>query len=167
MDYLQQNLNNLIYMMDSIIRRDVDCSIDSMLKSERLFVTGSELSVRVQEHFSEKANKIGMYTQVISKKEKVVRINDLDVLICISKCGEERELIKMAESFKEEGAYVISITDRQSTLAKYSNRIINIDYKIERKKTDYKSEMLFNQSVYILLDSIVGSLSKRVPTTVI
>lgn len=164
MDYIQQNLNNLISMVDSIIRRDVDCSIDDILKSERLFISGSDASIRIQEEFSEKINKLGIFSQVIYEDEQISTINNLDVLICVSKCGEEKELISLAENFKKEGSYTISITNRQSTLAKYSDRIINIDYKLKEETSETRFDILFNQSIYILLDSVIESLSKRVPS---
>lgn len=166
MDYLQQNLSNLTSIMDSIIRREVDCSIDDMLKSERLFIAGSENSTRMREDFSDKANKTGIYTQVLSVEKEIPILNDLDVLICISKYGEEQELTNLAEIFKREGARVISITDRRSTLAKYSNRIIGIDCRLEKEDLKKSLDMLFNQSVYILLGSIGESLNRRVSTKV-
>lgn len=166
MDYLQQNLSNLTSMMNSIIRREVDCSIDDMLNANCLFISGSESFIMMRDSFSEKTNKIGIRTKTLSLTEEIPTINNLDTLICISKYGEEQELTNIAEIFKKEGSRVISITDRRSTLVKHSDRIIGIDCSLEKEDSKQSLDVLFSQSVYILLDSIIENLSKRVPTKI-
>jgi 6-phospho-3-hexuloisomerase len=87
-------------------------------------------------------------------------IRDGDALMVISGSGETPVSVAFARIAKAEGALVLAVTrSPQSELARFSD----ITLHIPADHTQQFGGTLFEQGILLLLDSLVGELSRRVP----
>lgn len=160
MDYLQQNIRSLLPIVDSIIRREVDCSIDDLLEAKNIIVKSESFPFEVNNFFAEiKKDK----RQEKSTANSLQRTKKRNLLLCISKEGEDLSFIQIARELRNEGFQIVTITaNRSSTLATISNRVIGIDLNIKRENKEL-TNLLYEQTIYILLNTIKQSLRRRIP----
>lgn len=153
MDVLQQNINHLLPTVDSLIRREVDCLIDDLLIAKTISLLSDPFPFDVKSFFSERKRK----------EEKNTESKKRDVLLCVSLDGENEDFIRAAKEFKQNGNQVLTITaNRQSTLAKMSDRVVGFDLKVSGTDEEFK-KTLYEQVIYILCSTMKQSMMKRIP----
>lgn len=154
MDVLQQNINHLLPAVDSLIRREVDCLIDDLLMAKTVSLLNDPFPFDLNHLFVARNQKEEQNTE--SKKR--------DVLLCVSFDGENEEFIREAKEFKQKGNQVLTITtNRHSTLAEMSDRVVGFNLKVSEIDKEFKTA-LYEQVIYILFSTIKQSMIKRIPT---
>ncbi|MCI3028813.1 hypothetical protein LMF32_06845 [Desemzia sp. C1] len=153
MDFLQLNIKHLLSATSSIIRREVDCMIDDLLFAKTISVLYDSSSFTLQDFIPHQS-----YNQ-----ENTGSSRRKNVLLCVSKDGQDVEMIEAARQYREDGDQVLTITaNRKSDLADLSDRVVGFDLKLDNIDGNYNS-LLYEQVIYILFTTIKQSIEKRNP----
>lgn len=178
MDYIKKTAEKItqhaLAVINRIDEKQVDKMIETILKSDSIFIVGSGRSELVGKAFAMRLMHLGFIVYVVGDVTTPA-INDNDCLIAISGSGETKVVTTAAHTAQEIGASVVGITtNTSSTLGNH----LDIPIKIESKSKepwehptshDLKGNYddlapmgtLFEDSTHLFLDGLIAEFMAR------
>ena len=146
----------------------------ALMGARRIFAAGAGRSGLVARSFSMRLMHLGFEVYVVGETITPA-IGEEDLLIAVSGSGRTASTLLAAETVKERGATVISVTSQSdSPLGRISDVVVRIGGRKDRSARDYLSDQLrgrsesltpmgtlFELSVGVFFDSIVACLMER------
>lgn len=143
----------------------IEAFLNAIEKANRIFVSGEGRSGLMGKAFAMRLMHAG-YSVFVKGETITPSIQKDDVLVAISGSGNTTSIILTAEQAKKSGATVLLVTTAvKSTLGKLAEELIRVPTatKHRRKEEPVTIQPMgnqFDQSVHILLDAIVISLTE-------
>ena len=169
-DKINQEIDNVL---DKIDKKQTEKLINKIMKSKRIFLTGSGRSGLIAEAFAMRLVQLGFESYIIGEST-TPNITKKDLVIAVSGSGKTKitlttvNSIKNSKKSKPSQPKICLITaDKNSPIAKKSDLIVKINAKTKSNKKKSLEPMgsLFEQSVFIYLDSLVIVLMKKLGKT--
>ena len=161
-------------VINQIDEEQVNQMIDTILKSDSIFIVGSGRSELIGKAFAMRLMHLGFNVHVVGDVTTPA-IKDIDCLIAISGSGETKVVTIAAGTAKEIGASVVGITtNTKSTLGKNLNVTVKIESKSKEPWKHPTSHVLkgnyddlapmgtlFEDSTHLFLDGLIAEFMAR------
>lgn len=142
--------------------QEFEAVMRSIQKAEHILVYGFLGTGSIASYLSNSLIEMGFYSiyssSVIEMKQRISLGNEKDILVLISKTGETKEVIRLAEIAKKKGIQVIAITNMTknslSTLSDLQLKILS-----SRVKTRLQAYASSVELIYVI-DSLILLLYK-------
>jgi len=134
--------------------------------AKRIFVCGEGRSGLIMHTFAMRLMQLGLNSSVVGETT-TPSISEKDLLLACSGSGETLTTVIYAKKAKEQGASIIGITtSAQSSLGKLSDQLLIISApkkgdSIDSEKSIQLSGSLFEQTVFLVLETLVMVLQKK------
>ncbi|GEL13275.1 transcriptional regulator [Lapidilactobacillus concavus DSM 17758] len=154
---LSSALQSIRETTDQVNEDEVDHLVSAIIHSQRLFIFGIGASYLAVENISQKWNRIGYPTvadnDLNALLPKVINAGKNDVLWIISNSGESPEVLLAAQTAKEKGVKVASLTRfGNNSLAKLSDISVHTSQPMESPNRIAATNSLLAQ--FMLIDII-------------
>ena len=167
-EYAKIVLDELSQTLNSIDASNADEFVNTIIKSNEIFVAGAGRSGYQARGFAMRLMHMGEKSYMVGDTT-TPNIKDGDVLVVCSGSGETKSLVAMAEKAKSLAAKVALITiNPQSTIGRLADVIIEISAPSPKSAKDGEIKSiqpmgsLFEQSLGLFLDiSIVMLMEKK------
>jgi 6-phospho 3-hexuloisomerase len=163
----------LRYLTDGIHQTidSIDCAladklVDAIFNAERVFVYGAGRSGFVARCFAMRLGHLGLRVVRMSIDEEDAP-GEKDLTIIVSGTGETQSSIFYAQSSRDGGTLVASMTEvAESSLAKMSDITIHLDTPNDDDRETYAPMgTIFEDACLIFLDTVVVDLMVRLEET--
>ncbi|VUT24528.1 MAG: 3-hexulose-6-phosphate isomerase [Candidatus Methanolliviera sp. GoM_oil] len=143
--------------IDLIDSKQVEDLMNAIRDAARIYVMGAGRSGLTGKGFAMRLMHLG-FTSYVVGETTTPAISDKDLLIVISDSGGRRSSVEMAETAKDGGAKIASITSNQdSLLGKISDLVVVIP-KVEKFRDLAPLGTFFEDTTMIFADGIVAEL---------
>ncbi|MCD6220829.1 SIS domain-containing protein [bacterium] len=133
--------------------------IEKILKeSKKVFIAGTGRSELVGKMFAMRLRQIGYESYVVGETITPPAIKN-DIVIFISYSGERISHIEIAKRVKKEGVKVLLISSSKGK--KKLSKISDFNIEIPAKKSVQLGNSLFEQCVFIFLESFIHYIKKK------
>lgn len=178
MEYIKRTAEEItkhaLAVINQIDKKQKDKMIETILKSDSIFIVGSGRSELIGKAFAMRLMHLGFNVYVVGDVTTPA-IKDSDCLIAISGSGETKVVTTAAHTAHEIGASVVGLTTNpNSTLGKYLNVTMNIESKSKEPwehptshnlKGNYDDlapmGTLFEDSTHLFLDGLIAEFMVR------
>ena len=164
---MTQILKEIKSTLRRIKRREVELLLDAIEKTERIFCAGAGRSGLVMRSFAMRLMHMGMQAYVVGETV-TPSIKERDLLIIGSGSGETGSLLIMADKAKAIEAVVALLTVLpESSIGSHTDLIVTIPATTAKVNNPNNTDTvqsrgsLFEQSLFILLESLILSLMQR------
>ena len=148
-------------VLGGVDEKDTKKLVGFIVGAKRIFVTGSGRSGLVAEAFVMRLEQLGLKSCVIGDSE----VKKGDVVIVISGSGKTKATNKIVKDVKKARICLIT-ANKESEIAKMAELVIQIKAKTKVSgKSIEPLGSLFEQAVFVYLDSIVILLMKKLGKT--
>ncbi|WP_380057402.1 MurR/RpiR family transcriptional regulator [Falsihalocynthiibacter sp. SS001] len=152
--------DNLQSLGDSIDRRSLEQAVEHLHKARHVLVVGALGSTGIAEHMNYMANFISDKWYLVGRMgaslaSGLVGISDQDVIIIMTKPPFARQSIAAATEAREQGAYVIVITDTHSCPALAH---ANVSFIVPTDSSHFFSSYA---ATLALTETMIGMLASR------
>lgn len=160
-------------VVESIDKKQTEKFINKIIKSKRIFLTGGGRSGLIAEAFAMRLVQLGFESYIIGEST-TPNITKKDLVIAISGSGKTKmtlaavNSVKNSKKSKGKHVKICTITaDKNSPIAKKSDLVVEVNAKTKsnQKKSLEPMGSLFEQSVFIYLDSVVIVLMRKLGKT--
>lgn len=178
MDYIKKTAQEItkhaLEVIDRIDPTEVEAMINTIIKSNSVFLVGSGRSELMGKAFAMRLMHLDFKVHVVGDVTTPA-ISEKDCLIAISGSGETKQVTIAAQTAKEIGAKIIGITtNAHSTLGKLLDVTVKIDSKSKepwehpashelKGQYDDLAPMgtLFEDSTHLFLDGLIAEFMAR------
>ena len=160
LDYIQRKLK---YILDDVLKSDIDNIVQSFFKVNRIFVYGAGRSGLVSRAFAIRLVHLGFQTFVIGETIGAPVKKD-DLVFVVSGSGVTIPTVMTAEIAHNIGAKLVVVTGTpNSRIAKFADVeiVLAAGCKDQERKQLAPLGTLFEASAWILLDSIIAELMEQ------
>ena len=162
LDTLVGEVHRVAKSVDSQI---VEKFIELILSKKTIFIYGSGRSGLVGQYFAVRLVQMKLDVHFVGDMTTPIIGKD-DLTIVISNTGETMSAVQTANIARRIGSHVVSITGaKTSKLANASNTVIVVNPKTEVKKELIPLGTLFEDSVIVMLDSIIPLIMDKLNQT--
>jgi len=158
---MEKEINEIIEEVRSClasIKRDNFEELEKILKeSKKVFIAGLGRSGLVGKMFAMRLRQIGCESYVVGETI-TPPAGKGDIVIFISHSGERKSHIEIAKRVKKEGVRVLLISSKGK---KKLSEISDFNIEIPVKKSVQLGNSLFEQSVFIFLESFILYIKKK------
>ena len=161
--YLSNGIHQTIDSIDCIL---TDQLVDAIFDADRVFLYGAGRSGFVARCFAMRLGHLGLRVVRMSIDE-VDAPGEQDTTIIVSGTGETQSSMFYAQSSRDGGTLVASITEvEDSSLAKMSDIVIHLDTPQDEDREIYAPMgTIFEDACLIFLDTVVVDLMVRLEET--
>lgn len=160
-DTILQEINKSVLSIDTT---DIDSLVNIIVNAKRIYCDGMGKSGLQVDSFAMRLTQMGIKSYVVSGITTPAITSD-DLLIICSGSGETPTLKEHVKTAKAIGAKIVIITtNRESSIGKLGDYIINISAPIKNSKTCESIQpmgSLFEQSIGIFFDVLVLMLMEK------
>ncbi|MHB9130554.1 MAG: 6-phospho-3-hexuloisomerase [Armatimonadota bacterium] len=165
--YSQILVDEISNVMQRVDKTEVDKLVDAIIRSRRLFLAGRGRSGLMMNAFAIRLTHLDIHCHVVGESTTPsLQVGDL--LLVGSGSGETITAVLTAQNAKSAGGKLCVLTSRrESTLARMSDLVVVVSApvreqsEIEPVTTIQPMGSLFEQSLLVLLDTIVLMLKSR------
>jgi 3-hexulose-6-phosphate synthase/6-phospho-3-hexuloisomerase len=150
-------------ILELVTKEDIEKTIQSFFKANRIFVYGAGRSGLVSKAFAIRLVHLGFQTFVIGETIGAP-VKEGDLVCIVSGSGETIPAVMTAEIAKNLGATLLVITGKKnSRVTKFADIaiILSADCTEKERKQFAPLGTLFEASTWILLDGIIAELMKN------
>lgn len=155
--------DELLGVLERVDEKKTEDFVKIILKSKRIFLTGSGRSGFVANAFAMRLVQLGLKVYVVGESATPA-VEKRDLLIVVSGSGETKIIEDITKESKNLGVSVCLITaNKNSKISKLSDLVIEIKAKTKanHEKSIEPLGTLFEQSALIYLDAVVLLLMKK------
>lgn len=184
MEYVKKTVleitSHIREVVEELNEKDMECMIDMLIRSQRVFVHGVGRSGMVAKAFAMRLSHLKFQVFVVGETITPA-VKNGDLFIAISGSGETGSVLNTTKSAKREGANILTITsNRGSSIAKISDMVLRVKGRTKEdfKRKDYVSYQirglheplsplgtLFEDTCQILLDGVIVELMRKLRKT--
>lgn len=162
--------NEIETVVGGIDKKQTEKFISKIMSSKRIFLTGGGRSGLIAEAFAMRLVQLGFESYIIGEST-TPNITKKDLVIAISGSGKTKMTLTAINSVRKNNGNSVKIctitADKNSPIAKKSDLMVEVNAKTKsnQKKSLEPMGSLFEQSVFIYLDSVVIVLMRRMGKT--
>ncbi|RDW15515.1 6-phospho-3-hexuloisomerase [Oceanobacillus chungangensis] len=164
--FIRRIIDELHYAAEQLTHTDVETLVESILTSNKIFVTGAGRSGLMGKAFAMRMAHMGLDSYVVGETITATFEAD-DLLIVGSGSGETKSLIPMVEKAKSIGGKVAVVTiSLDSTLGRLADVTVQLpgapkDQSTSEYRTIQPMGSLFEQTLLLFYDALILSFMEK------